>query len=119
MSEAKTFEGGCHCGAVRFEATVDPTGAIECNCSHCEKKGFILAFAPATDFRLLSGESALTEYRFNKKQIAHLFCSRCGVQSFGRGVSPEGAEMAAVNLRCLDGIDLAALSPSKVDGRSF
>lgn len=119
MTGVKTLKGGCHCGAVRFEAEADPAQAIECNCSHCEKKGFILTFTPRDSFRLVSGDSALGEYRFNKKAVAHVFCKICGVQAFGYGAAPDGTEMAAVNLRCVDGVDLAALSPQKVDGRSF
>lgn len=119
MTETKSYEGGCHCGAMRYEASVDLSKVMECNCSHCEKKGFILTFTPASAFKLLSGEDKLTEYRFNKKQIRHLFCSVCGVQSFARGKGPDGTEMAAVNVRCLDGVDIGSLTPAMVDGRSL
>ena len=119
MTEMTHVEGGCHCGAVRYEADVDLASANECNCSHCEKKGFILTFTPAANFKLASGEDKLTEYRFNKRSIQHLFCSVCGVQSFARGKMPDGAEMAAVNVRCIDGVDLSAINPTPVDGKSF
>lgn len=119
MAEMQSVEGGCHCGAVRFRADVDLSGVAECNCSHCSKKGFILAFTPSSRFELLSGEDRLAEYRFNTKKIAHLFCSVCGVQPFGRGEGPDGTKMAMVNVRCLDNVDLAALHPAQVDGKSF
>ncbi|MET0181343.1 MAG: GFA family protein [Caulobacterales bacterium] len=119
MADAQSYEGGCHCGAVRYTATVDTSQAIECNCSHCSAKGFILTFIPASTFTLNKGDGALTEYQFNKKMISHLFCKTCGVQSFARGKGPDGAEMAAINVRCLDGIDLAALTPAKVNGKDF
>lgn len=119
MGDMKKVAGGCHCGAVRYEAAVDFSQTMECNCSHCEKKGFILSFTPMENFRLLQGEDQLAEYRFNQKKIAHVFCKVCGVQSFARGEAPDGAIMAAVNIRCLDGVDISALSPAKVDGRSF
>lgn len=115
----QTMEGVCHCGAVRFRAEADPDSAIECNCSHCATKGFVLTFTPAEQFELLSGEERLTEYRFNKKAIAHMFCSVCGVQPFGRGQMPDGTKTVAINLRCVDGIDLSALKPQQVDGKSF
>lgn len=119
MSETTHVEGGCHCGAVRFEADIDLANTNECNCSHCAKKGFILTFTPADNFKITSGKDKLTEYRFNKKMIEHLFCSVCGVQPFGRGKGPDGSEMAAVNVRCVDEIDLSTLNPNPVDGKSF
>jgi len=116
---AQTYTGGCQCGAVRYEVTVDLDSTITCNCSRCSRLGSILAFAPEPMFELRSGESALTDYQFNKRAIHHLFCSTCGIQSFARGTTPDGAQMVAVNVRCLDGVDPATLSPQAVDGRSF
>lgn len=118
MAEMQTYTGGCHCGAVRYEVEADLSSVIECNCSHCSKKGFLLSFTPASNFRLLSGQDALTEYRFNKKQIAHLFCKTCGVQSFAAGAMPDGSEVRAVNVRCLEGVEPASLKITAVDGRS-
>ena len=115
----KTCSGGCQCGAVRYEATVDLDKTFSCNCSRCGKLGSILTFTPAGTFKLTSSEDALTEYRFNKKAIQHLFCKVCGIQSFGRGVAPDGREMVAVNARCLDGVEVDDLMPQKVDGRSY
>jgi hypothetical protein len=119
MAEARVHEGGCHCGRVRFRAQTDLATVVSCNCSHCSKKGFLLTFVPIDRFELLSGEDALTEYRFNTHRIAHLFCGDCGVQAFGRGTDPQGAELAAVNVRCLDGVDLDALEVKPVNGRSL
>lgn len=80
-------------------------------------KGLLLAFVPTSAFELLSGEDALTEYRFNKKQIDHRFCSVCGVQPFGFGDGPHGP-MAAINMRCVDGVDLDTLPVTPFDGKS-
>ncbi|MGD9868241.1 MAG: GFA family protein [Hyphomicrobiales bacterium] len=115
----QTCKGGCHCGAVRYEAEADLCQAISCNCSYCEKMGFILSFTPRAKFRIVSGEDKLTEYRFNKRVIAHLFCSVCGAHPFGFGAMPDGTEMAAINLRCIDDIDLSAFSPQSFDGKSL
>ncbi len=114
-----TYTGGCHCGAVRYEVDMELGSVVSCNCSHCSMKGFLLAFVPVDQFRLLAGEDALTEYRFNKKQIAHLFCKTCGVQSFSYGVDGAGNRMAAINVRCLDSIDLDTLTLSPFDGRAY
>jgi hypothetical protein len=104
---------------VRFDVDADLSTVTECNCSHCSRKGFLLAFVPASQFRLTSGAESLTEYRFNKKQIAHQFCKVCGVQPFGAGAMPDGSPIKAVNVRCLEGVDLDALNVAHVDGRSF
>jgi hypothetical protein len=119
VAEEKTYTGGCHCGAVRYRVTLALEGAITCNCSICQKTGTMLAFAPAARFELVSGEGALTDYQFGKKHIHHLFCSRCGVRSFARGAMPNGDPVAAVNVRCLDGIELASIPLKHHDGRSI
>jgi hypothetical protein len=115
----QNYQGGCHCGAVRFETSLDVGQAVACNCSICQKTGSILAFAAEDQFKLVSGADNLGDYQFNKRVIHHLFCRTCGVRSFARGTRPDGREMVAVNLRCLDGIDAAALNPKPFDGRSL
>jgi hypothetical protein len=70
-------------------------------------------------FTLLSGEGNLVDYQFNKKVIHHLFCRECGVESFARGKAEDGREVFAVNIRCLDGLDISALSPKPFDGKSL
>lgn len=119
MSEATRHAGGCHCKKVRYEVSLDLSKPVlSCNCSMCGKKGALLAFVPATDLTLQSGEDNLTDYQFNKHVIHHLFCKTCGVSSFARGVRPDGTEMVAINARCLDDVDLEALTIQKVDGKS-
>lgn len=114
-----SHEGGCQCGRVRFVVDVELDDLISCNCSRCGKLGSVLAFAPREAFELKSGQDALTQYKFNSHNIAHLFCETCGIQSFGLGAAPDGREMAAINVRCLDDIDVFSLKPQPVDGRSF
>jgi len=118
MAQTKTYAGGCHCGAVRYEAAAALDRVISCNCSICQKSGSLLAFVPAADFKLASGADNLTNYQFNKKVIHHLFCKTCGIRSFARGKGPDGSEMVAINVRCLDGVELASLSPIPYDGKS-
>lgn len=119
MTGMQKVTGGCHCGAVRYEAEADLGSTMQCNCSHCSAKGFVLTFTPENAFRLLSGGDRLKEYRFHKHVIAHQFCPECGVQPFAYGKDPQGNAMVALNLRVADDIDLDALTPQKVDGRSF
>ncbi|HZX79826.1 MAG TPA: GFA family protein [Lysobacter sp.] len=111
--------GSCHCGAVRFTVDGEIDRAIECNCSHCSRKGFLLWFVPRTALRIESGADGLTAYTFNKHVIEHLFCPVCGVQAFGLGRMPDGTEMAAINIRCLEGVDLESVTRIPVNGREF
>jgi hypothetical protein len=92
---------------------------MDCNCSICSKTGTLLTFTPADQFKLLSGDDALADYQFGKKRIHHLFCQSCGIRSFARGTGPDGAEMRAINVRCLDGVDIGALALTPFDGKSM
>jgi hypothetical protein len=119
MANATTHSGGCHCGNVRYEVTMALGEVMECNCSICSKTAGLLAFAPANQFRLISGGSHLTDYQFAKKSIHHYFCPVCGVRSFARAKGPDGKEMVAINVRCLDGVDISGLPVKHFDGRSL
>jgi hypothetical protein len=114
----QTYSGGCQCGNVRYEVQMEIGEVLACNCSRCGRLGLLLAFAPATQFKLLSGETDLTKFEFNKHMIQHQFCSTCGVQSFAIGTHPKtGAKLAAINVRCVDGVDVEILKVKNVDGR--
>ena len=114
------YTGGCQCGKVRYEVSLELGEVIACNCSRCGRLGSLLAFAPAANFKLVSGEGALTEYQFNRHVIHHLFCATCGIQSFARGKRPsDGANVVAVNARCLDGVEPESLKVKHVNGRAF
>lgn len=117
MEGTTKHTGSCHCGKVRYEVEADVSKGIECNCSMCGRKGTILAFVPASKFKLLSGEDALTDYQFNKHVIHHLFCSTCGVTSFARGQMPDGSPTVAVNLRTIDDLDLSGVKRQMYDGK--
>lgn len=119
MPEPTTHAGGCHCGAVRFRVKAAIDGALTCNCSICSKTGTALTFVPAAQFELLSGADHLTDYQFGKKHIHHLFCRTCGIRSFARGAAPDGSEVVAVNVRCLDGVDLGSIPMKTYDGKSL
>ena len=92
---------------------------MTCNCSICSRSGTILSFVPAAQFTLDKGEDQLVSYQFNKKHIDHLFCKTCGIKSFARGKGRDGAEMIAVNVRCLDNVDLEKVPTKAFDGRSL
>ncbi len=115
----KTYTGGCHCSKIKYEVDIENLkDVIDCNCSICSKRGWILTFVPAHAFRLIRGETDLTDYHFNKHLIHHLFCSTCGISSFTRGTGPDGSDMVAINVRCLDDVTLDSLSISHFDGKN-
>ena len=119
MAGTTTYTGSCHCGAVRYRVTTKLESAMTCNCSMCSRSGTMLTFVPAAQFEQLSGQEALRDYQFGKKKIHHLFCSRCGIKPFARGVAPDGSDVVAVNVRCLEGVDLGAVPLRSFDGRSL
>ena len=118
MSDARTYTGGCHCGMVRFECTTDLAMVTACNCSICTKKGLHFTFLDPARFRLDAGEDSLKEYLFNKHAIRHQMCADCGTEVFARGKKPDGSEVVALNVSCIDGIELSKLTMKPVDGRS-
>jgi len=119
MGESRNYTGGCHCGEVRFEVTADISSVVSCNCSLCQKRGALWIFVPAENFALRAGLEDLKDYQFGKKSIHHLFCPQCGVGAFSRGHTPQDTAMVAINVRCLDDIDLASLPQVPFDGRSL
>jgi hypothetical protein len=109
-----TYKGSCHCGRIADEAEGDLNQVMECNCSHC----YLLWFVPRDKLRVLAPERDLATYTFNKHVIKHHFCPRCGGAPFGFGTDPSGTATAAINVRCLEGVEPASLKVVQVDGRS-
>jgi hypothetical protein len=111
----KTHQGGCHCGAIRFKATLDlDEPVISCNCSICQAKGLLLSFVGDGGLDMQASGEDLAEYRFNTHKIAHRFCRTCGVEVFGQ-VEGQGN---AINVRTLEAVDLSALTLQPFDGAS-
>ena len=123
----KTYSGGCHCGAIRFEADVDLAGGtIKCNCSSCTKARSWLVFAPAGRFRLVAGQEFQADYQWtppgrDQPTIQFHFCKTCGIRTPGRGeLEAMGGVFYAVQVPLLDNVDpeeLAAAPIQYVDGR--
>jgi len=113
------YQGSCHCGKIAFDVEGELAQAVECNCSHCSRKGFLLWFVPREQMTLSTPAAQLSTYTFNKHLLKHHFCAQCGCAPFSFGTSPDGVATAAINIRCLNEIDLAAIKRVPVDGRSF
>ncbi len=98
----KSFKkGGCHCGAVQWQAKTEDRVTVQaCNCSMCDKTGYLHLIVPAADFELLTGSDQIETYTFNTKVAQHKFCKVCGIKSFYIPRSnPDGVSL---NLRCMD-----------------
>ncbi|MGA6966056.1 MAG: GFA family protein, partial [Xanthobacteraceae bacterium] len=108
-----TMEGGCHCGRVRFRVTASLDRITQCNCSICAKKGFLHLIVAPQQFQLLSGKDDLTSYEFNTRTAKHTFCKHCGIHPFY--VPRSDPDKIDVNARCLDVIDVAAITPKLFD----
>lgn len=113
------YQGNCHCGRVKFEVEGEIDSALSCNCSICSSRGSLLWFVPRANLTLLAPDDALSTYTFNKHAIKHRFCPTCGIHPYGEGMDPEGNLMAAVNLRCIEGIDLSSIPVHEFDGKSI
>lgn len=115
--EPRIYQGGCHCGAVRFQVLVDRFKVQDCNCSICRKKGFLHLIVPPENFTLLRGENVLTTYTFNTQIAKHKFCSICGIHAFYRPRSHP--EMIDVNIRALDIETMAQFEIEPFDGKNW
>jgi hypothetical protein len=118
MNGAKqTWQGACHCGRVAFELQARLDSVIDCNCSLCRRRGALWHGAADHHLRILSGEGELALYQFNTLTAKHYFCRRCGIHPFIRPrLDPS---RWAVNVRCIDGVDLAALKVVRFDGEHW
>lgn len=118
MNDAKqTYQGACHCGRVTFKLQARLETVIDCNCSLCRRRGALWHGASQQHLRILSGEDELALYQFNTLTAKHYFCHHCGIHPFIRPrLDPS---RWAVNVRCLDGVDLAALQVRHFDGEHW
>ena len=113
------YKGSCHCGKVAFEIEGEINGAMACNCSMCSRKGSLLWLVPRAELRVLTAEDDIGAYTFNKHVTEHRFCQTCGIHPFGEGTDPTGNRIAAINIRCLEGIELESVPVQQFDGRSL
>jgi hypothetical protein len=114
-----TQTGSCHCGRIRFQVEGEPDEAMACNCSICLRRGSLLWFVPRERLKLLTPEDAAATYTFNEHVIRHRFCPVCGIHPFGEGTDPQGQAIAAINVRCLEGVELDRIPVTHFDGRSL
>ena len=114
-----SIRGSCHCGKIAYRADVEPTEAIECNCSICRKRGSVLAALAVEQFHLETPREDIAVHTFSKHVIRHSFCKTCGCAPFAEGTGPDGEEMVVINLRCAEGVDLSKIKIMPFDGASL
>lgn len=111
------YQGSCHCGQIAFEVEGALEAVLACNCSMCQRKGTLMWFVPRQALTLLTAPEQMSTYTFNRHVIQHHFCPTCGIHPYGEAASPDGQPMAAVNARCLEGVDIEALKVNHFNGR--
>ena len=118
LTLSATHRGRCHCGAVTFEAVaLENLQVVNCTCAMCAMTGYMHLQIPKDKFRLLTGDTFLTEYRFGTDPARHLFCRRCGVKSFY--VMDANSMNISVNVRCLEGSTIRSVNvmpPAQMQG---
>ncbi|KAF2153444.1 hypothetical protein K461DRAFT_321097 [Myriangium duriaei CBS 260.36] len=122
------YDGHCHCHAVHFRAAFphpihasssSPEAELQevfrCNCSICERNGYLLIYPREEDLEVTAGKDKLKEYRCHSKTRPHLFCSECGSSVM---IEQKPWKQFAVNLRMLDGVELEKLKFTELDGKN-
>ncbi len=118
MGTTRKYRGSCHCGNVAFEVEGEIKSVVACNCSICQRKGSLLWFVPRDALRLTTPEDSSRVYEFNTHRISHRFCPTCGMHPYADGADAKGNRVAAVNVRCLENIDIGAIPVTHYDGRA-
>lgn len=112
-----TYRGGCHCGAIRFEADGLLDDLVVCNCSICAMTAYVHWEIEPDRFRLCCGEADIITYEFGTRTAKHQFCRCCGISPFRRARShPDAID---VNVRCLDDVDADQLETTLFDGKNW
>lgn len=111
------YQGGCHCGRVRFEIDVEIGTVLDCNCSICAKKGFLHLIVDPSQVRMLSPADAVSLYQFNTRTAKHYFCPVCGISAYY--IPRSHPDKIDVNVRCLEGVELESLTIVPFNGREW
>ena len=121
----QTYRGSCHCGRVQFEVDADIDHVRSCDCSICRRRGALIHRVEPDRFRLLTPIADLQVYRWNTRTGEDYFCPTCGILPFRRPRHRTSDEIAsgapdfmgwAVNVRCLEGVDLDGIPVRRVHG---
>lgn len=93
-------EGGCFCGAIRYEFNDVPTGSMMCHCSTCRKifAAPVVAWlsVPANTFRFIEGTPAMFS---SSSPVTRWFCNGCGTHvAYVHADEPGSVDVATCSL---------------------
>ncbi len=95
-----TFEGGCYCGALRYEATGDPLFKGQCHCRECQyisggSPNMLMAL-PESGFSYTKG--APSEFRRSDLDtpVTREFCADCGTHILAKSPGVPGSVILKV-----------------------
>jgi hypothetical protein len=114
----KNYTGSCHCGAFKFNVDLELEGLMICNCSMCQRTGYVMAFVAPEQVHVETDEKVLTSYHFNSNKLDHKFCATCGIHPITYGLKSDGSQMRMINVRCLHDVDPTSFATKKFDGRA-
>ncbi|KAI1388919.1 uncharacterized protein F4822DRAFT_262292 [Hypoxylon trugodes] len=121
QEESGTYEGGCHCGYIKFSVTLSPPlpeyTVMNCSCSGCFRLGYLLVYPKAKDVVWHNdGRKRCASYRFNTKTKDQMFCPKCGT-SIGIDFEAVHKEHTyGISVRALYGINIDELNYKKLKG---
>jgi hypothetical protein len=127
-ADETVYDGGCHCGRVRFRLTAHIDHKRICNCTICHKRGALIFRVDERQLELLTPLSDLSLYVWGTGSARDYFCPTCGILPFRRPRWNTAEETAAgvpeftgwaVNLRCLDDFNPSDLPTRHIDGQSL
>ena len=101
---AAPFEGGCRCGAVRYQVSAEPLAVMDCHCRDCQYASggshTTAVVMPAAAFKLTKGTPRRYESKGDSgRDIARAFCETCGSPLFSE---PPGGTLIVVKAGSLD-----------------
>lgn len=98
--------GSCHCGAIEFEAEIDPTRVRICHCTDCQQLSgtAFRVTAPCDEnaFRLLRGEPKIyIKVADNGRRRQQAFCGNCGSPLYATSDEPAGGRTLGLRVGAL------------------
>ena len=110
--------GSCHCGAIQIEVDApEDIEAYECNCSMCQRTGFLHLIVAKEAFKLVKGQESLATYIFNTGVARHYFCKVCGCRPYY--VPRSNPDGFSINVRCLANATIRSVTTLPFDGQDW